>query len=259
MADRSREGGRPDRRDTGSRGGGAGRWAAARAGFQAERANSEAARATRALAAEEASRRDAEAAASRETHARKAVEAANVDLRAAQDRVRAGLYASEMNLLQFAWKEDDLPRVHELLARTTPKPGEPDLRGYEWWYWQHQAHGEVRSLRLPSSARYIAALSGDGSRVAFTTVAAWDVANRAAAHHIRVIDTTTGRELFEHRVPYNSFPSLAFDRGGGDSPPPGLPIRCRAVASSTVGFELELRVWDVSGRREIFSSRPRVP
>ena len=68
---------------------------------------------------------------------------------AAQDRVRAGLYASEMNLLQIAWKEDDLARVRELLARTEPKPGEPDLRGFEWWYWQRQARGEVRSLRLP--------------------------------------------------------------------------------------------------------------
>jgi hypothetical protein len=166
-------------------------WRIDREKVTAERAAiraAEAARqATRALAAEETARRSAEAAATRETQARKAVEAANADLRSARDRVRAGLYATEMNLLQIAWKEEEMSRVHELLARTVPKPGEPDLRGFEWWYWQRQTRAEVGSLRLPEPIDSRGALSGDGTRAAgvrFTAVNDGDV---------RVYDTRKDR------------------------------------------------------------------
>jgi serine/threonine protein kinase/WD40 repeat protein len=50
---------------------------------------------------------------------------------------RRQAYASDMNLVQQALAHDDLGRARELLYRQRPRPGESDLRGWEWRYlWQ---------------------------------------------------------------------------------------------------------------------------
>jgi WD40 repeat protein len=51
--------------------------------------------------------------------------------------MRRQAYASDMNLVQQALAVDNLERAQELLNRQQPKPGESDLRGWEWRYlWQ---------------------------------------------------------------------------------------------------------------------------
>ena len=37
-------------------------------------------------------------------------------------------------------------QVADLLDRTRPAPGEPDLRSFEWHYWDRRRHGLGRSL-----------------------------------------------------------------------------------------------------------------
>lgn len=50
---------------------------------------------------------------------------------------RRTAYAADMNLLQSALAENNLRRARELLERNRPRPGELDLRGWEWRYaWQ---------------------------------------------------------------------------------------------------------------------------
>jgi serine/threonine protein kinase/WD40 repeat protein len=217
------------------------------------------------VAAENAARREADAArragreATRATQALAAEETANAGLRAAQRQVRAALYASELNLLQFAWKEDNLAFARELLGRTEPKPGESDLRGFEWWYWQHEMRGELRSLKLPTrfpvESRVVpaAALSSDGGRVA-------SYGRTASGRDFRldVCDTTSGRELFERLLPFRGgmtlYPCLALDRSGAR-------LAAAWVGPSPRGNRppplLELRVWDLFDGRTLLSVSER--
>ena len=75
-------------------------------------------------------RADADTARAREAALRAEAEAQEL----AAKRVA---YASDVNALQRALDMDNLGRARELLNRHRPKPGEPDLRGWEWRYlWQ---------------------------------------------------------------------------------------------------------------------------
>ena len=52
-------------------------------------------------------------------------------------KARRNLYVADMNLAQHSLQEDNLGRAVRLLDRHRPKPGEEDLRGWEWRYlWQ---------------------------------------------------------------------------------------------------------------------------
>ena len=56
-----------------------------------------------------------------------------------------------MNLAQAAWESGDARRTLELLRQWVPKPGEEDLRGFEWHYWNRQAHQENAERSLAGS------------------------------------------------------------------------------------------------------------
>jgi serine/threonine protein kinase/WD40 repeat protein len=119
---------------------------------------------------------------------RNAANAARADLRRAH-------YAVSMNLIQTAWDADNLGRVLELLDDLRPKlPDEPDLRGFEWHYWDRLCHAERRTLQLegPGRVRNLS-LSGDGSRIA-GKVAVSD-RDKTGGTFIKVWDTASGREL----------------------------------------------------------------
>jgi WD40 repeat protein/serine/threonine protein kinase len=60
---------------------------------------------------------------------------------------RARLYAAEINQAGRAFEENNLGTALSLLERHRPKPGEPDLRGWEWRYlWQCCQSDELRIL-----------------------------------------------------------------------------------------------------------------
>jgi WD40 repeat protein/serine/threonine protein kinase len=48
------------------------------------------------------------------------------------EKKRRLLYIADMNLARQAWEENNVGRVLRILERHMPKPGEPDLRGFEW-------------------------------------------------------------------------------------------------------------------------------
>ena len=64
------------------------------------------------------------------------------------DRQRADaerrLYVANMNLVLPAWEQNNLARVRQLLEETAASP----QRGFEWYYWQRQAHLEYSSPSL---------------------------------------------------------------------------------------------------------------
>jgi eukaryotic-like serine/threonine-protein kinase len=88
---------------------------------------------------------------------------ANAKLREAQDELRINLYASRAGQIQNAWEADDVERVRALLRLQIPRPGQRDLRGFEWHYRDRTAHAELATLPLPG-ARF-PSLSPDGTRV----------------------------------------------------------------------------------------------
>ena len=58
------------------------------------------------------------------------------------------LYAARMNLAQAAWEQNHVGRVREILEETASYPD----RGFEWYYWQRQAHLELEDAsRAPGS------------------------------------------------------------------------------------------------------------
>ncbi len=138
-------------------------------------------------------------AATREAAAaRDKVAEANASLRLLADRQRRTLYASEMNLVQAAWESGDARRTLGLLRHWVPKPCEEDLRGFEWHYWNRQAHQERRTVRLErwttegGIPRPVGGVSHDGTRVAS------GYSDRSGSTStLKVWDATTGREVWK--------------------------------------------------------------
>ena len=88
--------------------------------------------------------RNADTAKANEDRAER--EASNV--RAEQDRTRRLLHASEMNHAFLDALEFRTGRVRDRLAAAVPKPGEPDLRGWEWHHLDRLAHSWTAEVTL---------------------------------------------------------------------------------------------------------------
>jgi hypothetical protein len=121
-------------------------------------------------------RKEAQAAQAGEAQAR----------RLAEQQERAALrkaYASDMKLLQQALAVDDLGRAQELLNRHRPKPGQEDLRGWEWrYFWQFCRSDAAFTLCNRSNSIVAVSFSRNGSLLAVGTwdgeVSVWDLTSR---------------------------------------------------------------------------------
>jgi WD40 repeat protein len=134
----------------------------------------------------EARRADQNAA----TAARRAHEADEAREKEAHLRHEAQVqaYAADMSLVQQALALNNLSRAGDLLQRHRRKPGEPDLRGWEWRYlWQQcqsdphftlskTEHGRLRSLAVSRDGKWLAVAGPDGPGVGKVTL--WDLWTR---------------------------------------------------------------------------------
>ena len=101
--------------------------------------------------------------------------------RESADRQRADaerhLYVANMNLVLPAWEQNNFGRVRQLLEETATYP----QRGFEWYYWQRQAHLELVTLRGHLGAVLAVAFSRDGQRMVTgsddNTAKVWDAAS----------------------------------------------------------------------------------
>lgn len=178
----------------------------ARAARERERASHERARmeATLRQRAETAEREqsrlreDAQAARANEARLRGQAEAQELT-------ARKRAYASDMNLLQQALAMDDLGRAQELLDRQRPKPGESDLRGWEWrYFWQFCQSDTAFTLCRRSASIVSVSFSSDNALLA---VGAWD-------GELTVWDVATRGLLFSTNAPANGHCRAAFAPGG---------------------------------------------
>ena len=109
-----------------------------------------------------------------------------------KEEQRRMLYTSDMNLVQSAWEADNVNRVIEQLNAHRPQPGQLDLRGFEWHYWNRQCHSNLRTVKLKKGSTYTPAVfSPDGKRLVGTR----QTSSSSADAPIVVWDTETGAEL----------------------------------------------------------------
>ena len=62
------------------------------------------------------------------------------------EELRRNLYAADMSAVSEAWEKGDIGLMRKLLDAHRPKPGQPDLRGFEWFYFWKVSEGEQKEL-----------------------------------------------------------------------------------------------------------------
>ena len=170
------------------------------------------------------------------------VRALNEKLEATQAQLRSTLYAAHMNLAKQAWDESGVSRVQELLEQHRPKPGEPDLRGFEWHYLRRLCHSELLTLKGHTSRVSSVAFSPDGKRLASGSRGTWDGTKRAyVGGKVKVWDAQTGQELLILKGHTSQhIPSVAFS-------PDGKRLACADWVNNTV------KVWDAQTGQELLT------
>ncbi|MBI2927583.1 MAG: protein kinase [Verrucomicrobia bacterium] len=95
------------------------------------------------------------------------------------------LYAAEVNLAGHAWRDGNIFRTRELLLDQRPRPGQEDLRGFEWRFlWQFCRGDDIATLHGHKDLAQSVAVSPDGQLLASGDMDAdglvhiWSVAQR---------------------------------------------------------------------------------
>lgn len=144
-------------------------------------------------------------------------------------RVEDHLYVSNAQLAQELFEAGRTLYAEELLRASLPVPGEPDRRGFEWFYLWNRCHVQPAAVLAahPGGVRAVAA-SPDGSTLATggqdRAVRLWDLSRR---EQVAVLQGHT-----------DGISALAFSSDG----------KLLATASVHPG---ELKLWDPSTRRLI--------
>jgi WD40 repeat protein len=137
------------------------------------------------------------------------------------------LYAAHMNLAMQAWERGDVGRVLEMLNNHQPKPGQEDLRGFEWYYLWRASHSEQLSFRGHTHSVTFARFSPDGKTLA---TASWDKT-------AKLWEVATGRELITLTRGVEPFLAVAFSPDG--------------KVLVTAGADAMVKLWDVMTGREV--------
>jgi WD40 repeat protein len=120
------------------------------------------------------------------------------------EATRRLLYTVDLNFAQQKYESNSIDPALALLEETRPKPGQPDLRGFEWSYLWRLCQQELRTLRGHTLRSVTAvAFSPDGRILAsadYGTIKLWDPA--------------TGRQLRSLRAHTDRIGGLAFSPDG---------------------------------------------
>jgi eukaryotic-like serine/threonine-protein kinase len=147
----------------------------------------------------------------------------------AQGRAEAQAYASDMNLVQQAWDEGDMELAQTLLRSHVPKPGEADLRGFEWRY--------LWKLCQDESQYAFTNFTDEVSSVVFSPDGR--VLAAGGGHSVKLLDITTRREIDELSEPDGWIGRMAFS-----------PASTNVLATAGGGDNV-IRLWDLATKRVI--------
>jgi WD40 repeat protein len=105
-----------------------------------------------------------------------------------------------MNLAHHAWAENNLVRTRELLELHRPRPGESDLRGFEWHYLERLFHGELNVWQAHTGSVAAIAFLSNGKRLLSCgrtqTRRSMSLSeSRLVSREIKLWDVATGRQL----------------------------------------------------------------
>ena len=148
----------------------------------------------RATWAENAARASEETAQNRKREADEAKEKAEQQ----RDELRRQKYIADMNLAHHAWAESNLIRTRELLELHRPRPGEPDLRGFEWHYLRRLFQGELQVMQAHTGMATAIAFTSDGKRLVSCGVSQQRPSlldGKEVPREMKLWDVATGRQL----------------------------------------------------------------
>lgn len=101
-----------------------------------------------------------------------------------RDAVRRNLYIADIRLAAIDFKSGNIARLHAKLNEQIPAAGEPDFRGWEWYYLQASSHQEIRTMFALEN--YYTDWSPDGTKIASigngTTARIWDASDGTPLH-----------------------------------------------------------------------------
>jgi hypothetical protein len=131
-----------------------------------------------------------------------------------RDSAQRHLYGSQMQIAQRHWEDNHAGDLLDLLELTKPKPGEHDLRGWEWYYLWRQCHGELRSFEGHRGSIAGVALSPDGRLLASVATVQEDVVKPPTGVELKIWDVATRNAL--RTILYEQFiePRVAFSPDG---------------------------------------------
>jgi WD40 repeat protein len=114
-------------------------------------------------------------------------------INAARRQAELRAYTSDMNIVLQAWEDGNLRRAQARLRGHIPKPGQPDLRAFEWRYLWNLCQDEsgLSFTNFPSGVKLVAA--PDRKSIA-----------AASERTIHLIDSVNNRELETLVVPANA-------------------------------------------------------
>ncbi len=190
---------------------------------------------------------------------------------------RRQLYAAHMNLAMQAWEDAGITRMMDLVNSHVPKPGQEDLRGFEWYYLWGLGNSDLRSFHhtdpvsgafLPEfsvkffpdnrrlvtasadpviriwdviTGRQLMALSGHSERVWSVAVSpdGQTLASTSADKTVRMWNAVTGQEITTLKNHTDEVYSVSFSPDG----------RKLATASG----DRTVRLWDLAAKKELIT------
>jgi WD40 repeat protein len=173
-----------------------------------------------------------------------------------------------MNLVQQAYAENNLGHARDVLERNRPKPGQLDLRGWEWRYLWNRCRGDAL-FTLGRQNTKLVAFAGSGNLVALRhdegRVDLWDLGERT------LVTSLPAAGWARALAASNDGQWLAYGNNDGNGPPTveiwsivaktnvaPLPLNGQAMSLAfdpsgkhlaVYGDDLAVSIWDLASKK----------